>query len=78
MTHMKKTQVYLPVYDLDTLRSLAKQKKKSLASMIREAIQRTWLGGGERKDALVGPVDLWPGDSNQNASIDHDTIYDQP
>lgn len=71
MTHMKKTQVYLPEEDLAELHRVAERTGRSIAALIREAIRDRWLScSGE------GPVDLWDGEPRRT-SVDHDSIYDE-
>lgn len=73
MTHMTKTQIYLPTAELAQLHRLAKQAGRSLADLIREAIRKTWL---PQRTADTGPVALWPG-AAKRSSNDHDSIYDE-
>lgn len=72
MTHVKKTQVYLPEEDLAELHRVAERTGRSIAALIREAIRDRWLSA--RGD---GPVDLWDGEPRRT-SVDHDSIYDEP
>lgn len=69
---MVKTQVYLRREELEALHEAAGRSGRSVADLVREAIRRVWL----RPDA-GGPVALWDG-VPARASIDHDSIYDQP
>ncbi|MBL8950179.1 MAG: ribbon-helix-helix protein, CopG family [Myxococcaceae bacterium] len=69
---MRKTQVYLPEADLRALHRLALRRRKSVAALIREAIQRTYL-----EAAAGGPVALFRGKARR-VSTDHDSIYDAP
>jgi len=73
MTHMVKTQVYLPEEDLAELHRLAKRTGRSVAALVREAVREVWL----RPSREDGPVALWDGRPGRT-SIDHDIIYDEP
>lgn len=66
---MIRTQVYFPEHDLAELRRVAKKAGKSVAEMVREAVQRTWL-----QAVASGPVALWHGKARP--AVDHDSIYD--
>jgi hypothetical protein len=68
---MRKTQVYLSDEDLRELHRLAASSKRSVASMVREAVQVVWLTPARR-----GPVAVWNGPVRRGAS-DHDSIYDE-
>ena len=70
---MTKTQVYLAEEDLRALHGAARRTGRSVASLIREAIQRVWL----QTETTAGPVALWDGPVKR-ASVDHDAIYDEP
>jgi len=72
VTHMEKTQVYLPQEQLEALHRVAKRQHRSVADLIREAIGKVWLRPVER-----GPVGLWAGKPGRT-SVEHDTIYDEP
>ena len=72
MTPMTKTQVYLRQEELEALHAVALQSGRSMADLIREAVRRTWL-----RPPRQGPVALWDGEPRR-ASVDHDSIYDQP
>jgi len=69
---MRKTQVYLRENELRELHRIRKETGRSLAELIREAIQRVWL-----KPASRGPVGLWSGQVKRT-DVDHDSIYDKP
>jgi len=71
LTHMTKTQVYLPDEDLEALRSMGKRTGRSVADLVREAVRRVWL----RPDSS-GPVALWDG-TPAKTSLEHDGIYDE-
>ena len=70
MTHMVKTQVYLPEKDLKALHKLAKAKRRKVADLVREAVQVIWL-----RETPKGPVGLWEGPF-VGSSIDHDSAFD--
>ena len=72
MTHMEKTQVYLPKDESDALRAAAKRSGRSVAALVREAIRKVVL-----KPEVSGPVAIWDGDLKRT-SIDHDTVHDEP
>ena len=72
MTYVTKTQVYLPEEQLAQLQAMAKRSGRSVADLIREAINRVWLRPESR-----GPVGLWSG-RMKKTSVDHDSIYDEP
>mgnify|MGYP001822706144 CR=1 FL=1 len=69
---MKKTQVYLREEELEALHAAAKRSGRSVADLIREAIRTAIL-----KPGTSGPVALWDG-TPKRASVEHDSIYDQP
>ena len=72
LTHMVKTQVYLREEELAALRTTATRSGRSVADLVCEAIRRVWLRPQNR-----GPVALWDGEPKR-ASVEHDTIYDDP
>lgn len=72
MTPVVKTQVYLGSDELDALHRIAERSGRSVAGLVREAVRRVWL-----RPTGQGPVALWDGDPAR-ASIDHDSVYDQP
>jgi hypothetical protein len=72
LTHMEKTQVYLPKEELDALREAAARSGRSVAEIIREAIRQVVL-----KPRAGGPVAIWDGQPKRT-SIDHDSIHDEP
>jgi hypothetical protein len=72
MTPMVKTQVYLGREELEALHQVADRSRRSVADLIREAIRRVWLRPTDQ-----GPVALWDG-TPERASVDHDSIYDNP
>lgn len=69
---MVKTQVYLREEELEALHAVAKRSGRSVASLVREAVQERWLVP-ERH----GPVAIWNGPVRLQSS-EHDRIYDAP
>ena len=72
MTHMKKTQVYLPEEDLRALQQLAHSKKRRIADLVREAVRTVWLHSEPR-----GPVAICDG-RLRGSSAEHDSAFDEP
>lgn len=72
MTPVTKTQVYFSAEQLEALHRVAKNEKRSVAELIREAVGRVWLRPSSR-----GPVGLWDRRARRT-SVEHDTIYDEP
>jgi hypothetical protein len=68
---MKKTQVYLPKEELDSLREAAARSGRSMAEVIREAIRQVVL-----KPQGSGPVAIWDG-KPKRTSIDHDSVHNE-
>ena len=66
-----KTQVYLPPESLKALHRLASDTGRSVADLVREAIQRVWL-----QPESDGPVALWTGPF-AGSSADHDAAFDE-
>jgi hypothetical protein len=66
LTHMEKTQIYLPKEELDALRRAAARSGRSIAEIVREAIRKVVL-----KRGASGPVGIWDGEP-KHTSIDHD------
>ena len=58
--------------DLTTLHRISSESGKSVAELVREAIRQVWL-----RPSAKGPVALWNG-VPRRASVDHDSIYDEP
>jgi hypothetical protein len=71
LTHMEKTQIYLPKDELAALRKAAKQSGRSVAELVRDAIRKTVL-----KRPVSGPVALWDGEAKKT-SVEHDSVYDE-
>lgn len=69
---MVKTQVYLRDEELARLHEEARRSGRSVAGLVREAIQVRWL---ERPPS--GPIALWRGPLRVS-SVEHDRIYDEP
>jgi hypothetical protein len=72
LTHMEKTQVYLRKEELDALRKAAARSKRSVAELVRDAIRKVVL-----KPESAGPVAIWDGQPKR-ASIEHDSVHDEP
>ena len=72
MTHMAKTQVYLRKEELDALRKAAARSGRSVAELVRDAIRKVVL-----RPQAAGPVAIWDGEPKR-ASIEHDSVHDQP
>ena len=73
MTYVVKTQVYLRADELKALHHAARQSRRSVADLVRDAIRRTWL---RPSPSVRGPVALWDG-TPARASVEHDSIYDE-
>jgi hypothetical protein len=76
---MRKTQVYFRAEDLRALHKVAKERKRPVAELIREAVQEKWLarkGGDARAGyALIG---LYDGPVPEGfSSDDHDAAFDE-
>jgi hypothetical protein len=69
---MVKTQVYLRREELEALHRAARRGKRSVAALVREAVQERWLPPQRR-----GPVALFGGPVPWQ-SVEHDRIYDAP
>jgi hypothetical protein len=69
---MIKIQVYLRKEKLRALRMAATRSGRSVVALIREAIRKIVL-----KPQPTGPVALWYGEPKR-ASIEHDSIHDEP
>jgi hypothetical protein len=77
---MKKTQVYFRAEDLRALHRVAKERKRPLAELIREAVQEKWLQP-ESRDPRPGYslVGLYDGPVPEGfSSADHDAAFDEP
>ena len=72
LTYMEKTQVYLRKEELDALRRAAARSGRSVAEVVRDAIRKVVL-----KPQAAGPVAIWDGEPKR-ASVDHDSVYDEP
>ena len=69
---MVKTQVYLPAAELRALHRVARQKKRPVAELVREAVRAVWL-----REPPSGPIALFDGEI-QGSSLDHDSAFDNP
>ena len=67
---MIKTQVYLPEKELEELHRVARQKKRPVADLIRQAIRTAWL-----RPKPGGPVALSSGQL-RGTSNQHDAAFD--
>jgi len=72
VTHMLKTQIYLRKEELEALRRTAARSGRSVAEVVRDAIRKVVL-----KPSASGPVAIWDGEPKR-ASIEHDSIHDEP
>jgi hypothetical protein len=77
---MKKTQVHFRAEDLRALHKVAKERKRPVAELIREAVQEKWLlrkaGDSRPGYALIG---LYQGAVRSGfSSDDHDGAFDEP
>ena len=72
LTYMEKTQVYFRKEELEALRAAAARSQRSVAELIRDAVRKVVL-----KPHSDGPVAIWDGEPRR-ASVDHDSIYDEP
>lgn len=71
LTHVEKTQVYLPKEELDALRKAAARSGRSVAEVVREAIRKCVL-----KPPTGGPVAIWDGEPLRT-SVEHDSVHDE-
>jgi plasmid stability protein len=71
VTHMVKTQIYLPKEELEALRQAAARSGRSVAEVVRDAIRKVVL-----KPLATGPAAIWDG-TPKRTSIEHDSVYDQ-
>lgn len=74
MTHMNmvKTQVYLPAAELKRLHAIARQTKRKVADLVREAIRAAYPS-----ESPKGPVALCRG-VLRGTSSEHDAAFDEP
>jgi hypothetical protein len=72
LTYMEKTQIYLRKEELDALRKAAVRSGRSVAELVRDAIRKVVL-----KPRAAGPVAIWDGEPKR-ASIEHDSVHDEP
>jgi hypothetical protein len=72
MTPVQKTQIYFREEELQALHGVARRARRSVAGLVREAVQRVWL-----RPTPDGPVGVWDGEPSAT-SVDHDRIYDEP
>jgi hypothetical protein len=69
---MRKTQIYLPPQELEALHRIARNKRRRVADLVREAIRTTWL-----RPEPAGPVALCDGELRAT-SAEHDAAFDEP
>ncbi|MSP63674.1 MAG: hypothetical protein EXR72_25680 [Myxococcales bacterium] len=69
---MVKTQVYLPREELKALHRVARERRRRVADLVREAVRSVWL-----RPVATGPVALWDGPF-AGSSADHDAAFDEP
>ena len=69
---MEKTRIYFRKAELDALRKAAARSGRSVAELVRDAIRKVVL-----KPHGKGPVAIWDG-KPKRASIEHDSIHDEP
>jgi hypothetical protein len=77
---MKKTQVYFRSEDLRALHRVAKEKKRPVAELIREAVQEKWLAApGADPRPGFSMIGLYAGPVPAGFSSDnHDAAFDEP
>ena len=77
---MKKTQVYFRADDLRALHKVAKEKKRPVAELIREAVQEKWLKPASADPRPgFGMLGLYKGPVPDGfSSDDHDSAFDEP
>ena len=77
---MKKTQVYFRSEDLRALHRVAKEKKRPVAELIREAVQEKWLAApGTDPRPGFSLIGLYTGPVPAGFSSDnHDDAFDEP
>ena len=71
MKPMVKTQLYFPEDELAALHRVARQKRRRLAELVREAVRSTLL-----RPPPSGPVAIWDGPF-AGTSADHDAAFDE-
>lgn len=69
---MTKTQIYFPPGELRALHRVARQEKRKVADLVREAVREKWL-----KALPQGPVALFSGKGRRGSSTDHDWVFDE-
>lgn len=68
---MAKTQVYMPADELRALHALARQKRRRVGDLVREAVRQVWL-----KSAPNGPVAI-TSERLRRTSAEHDSAFDE-
>jgi len=70
---MTKTQIYFRPEELRALHRLARQTKRPVAELVREAVRAIWLRPG-----ASWPVALWTKPLRKGvSSADHDAAFDE-
>ena len=69
--YMIKREVHFSKEEFELLEIAARHSRRSVASLIREAVRRVWL-----RRPPEGPIALWDGPTAHSA-MEHDTIYCQ-
>ena len=69
---MTKTQIYFRPEELKALHRIARERKRPVAELVREAVRAVWLRPG-----ASWPVALWSGPVG-GGSADHDAAFDTP
>jgi hypothetical protein len=71
---MTKTQIYFRPDELRALHRLARQSKRPVAELVREAVRAVWL-----TPEASWPMALWTGPLEAGvSSADHDSAFDEP
>lgn len=69
---MKKTQVYFRLEELKALHRIARERKRPVAELVRDAVRSVWL-----RPEASWPVALWTGPLRRGrGSADHDSAFD--
>ena len=69
---MKKTQVYFRAEELKALHRIARERKRPVAELVREAVRTVWL-----QSPASWPIGLWTGPVPAGGSADHDSAFDE-
>ena len=71
VAYMEKAQIYLRKEKLDALRNAAARSGRSVAQLVRDAIQKVVL-----KPRVAGPVAIRDGEPKRS-SVEHDGAHDE-